>query len=265
MTQIQLLVASVNQNTELLPQKMNIETDAIIINQSGHYDYKEFEYSKENSADKFMVRAFDCDEKGVGLSRNMALLRADHEYVQFCDEDIVLDDGYSRLVEQEMAYNPEADIIMFNVQAAPGRETYHNNEFGRVTWLNYGRYPAYAIVARRESLHKSGVTFSLLFGGGAKYSNGEDSLFLHDCLEKKLRIYKSPISIGHEVSLRPSTWFEGYTDKFFYDRGVLYKYLYGRLAAVMGFRFLFKNRKTMCKDIPFDRAFSLLRKGIKER
>ena len=31
---------------------------------------------------------------------------------------------------------------------------------------------------RRERLQAANITFSLLFGGGAKYSNGEDSLFL---------------------------------------------------------------------------------------
>ncbi len=259
MSRIQLLVAAVNQDVSLLPSKMNIETDAIIVNQCGKYGFNEL------TRGSFTIKAFDCDEKGVGLSRNTALLRADHELLQFCDEDIVLDKGYSKLVEQEFDAHPEADMIMFNVKAAPGRETYHNTEYGRVTSLNYGRYPAYAIAARTKVLHNSGVTFSLLFGGGAKYSNGEDSLFLHDCLKKKIRIYKSPISIGHEVSERPSTWFDGFNEKFFYDRGVLYRYLYGGLAHLMGFRFLYKNRKTMCRDIPLKRALAILSRGIKNR
>ena len=259
MSRIELLVAAVGQDGLTLPSKMNIETDAIIVNQCGRYDYS------EHTHNGCKIKVFDCNEKGVGLSRNTALLRTDHELMQFCDEDIVLNDGYSGKVEAEFDAHPEADIIMFNVKAAPGRETYNNTEFGRVTRLNYGRYPAYAIIGRTKILHEKGVTFSLLFGGGAKYSNGEDSLFLHDCLNKKIKIYKSPISIGHEVSERPSTWFEGFNEKFFYDRGVLYRYLYGPLAGLMGFRFLYKNRKTMCREIPLKKAYALLKQGIKDR
>ena len=259
MSRIEILVAAVGKDGFKLPSKMNIETDAIIVNQCGKYGFDEFDYKGSR------IKVFDCDEKGVGLSRNTALLRTDHEFMQFCDEDIVLEEGYSKKVEAEFDAHPEADIIMFNVQAAAGRETYHNTEFGRVTQLNYGRYPAYAIIGRTEAIHESGATFSLLFGGGAKYSNGEDSLFLHDCLKKRLRIYKSPVAIGHEISERPSTWFKGYNDKFFYDRGVLYRYLYGAFAGLMGFRFLYKNRNTMCREIPFKRAYELLRSGIKNR
>ena len=39
------------------------------------------------------------------------------------------------------------------------------------------------------------ITFSLLFGGGAKYSNGEDSLFLKDCLKYGLVVYAVPVCV----------------------------------------------------------------------
>ncbi len=258
MTRIQLLVAAVKQDTKKLPLKMNIQSDAIIINQRMAYGYEE----RECEGLKF--RIFNCDEKGVGLSRNLALLRADHELLQFCDEDIVLDKGYTQLVENEFDKHPEADMLLFNVKAANGRETYHNVDYKKITPLNYGRYPAYAIAARREVLQKSGVTFSLLFGGGAKYSNGEDSLFLKECLDKKIRIYRTDVSIGHEESDRPSTWFSGYNEKFFIDRGYLYHFLYGKLAVPMCLRFLIAHKGTMCKEISLGKAFDLMKRGVRE-
>ena len=107
----------------------------------------------------------------------------------------------------------------------------------------------------------SGIRYSLLFGGGAPYMNGEDSLFLHDCLEKKLKVYRSPVYIGDEKR-GDSTWFKGYDDKFFFDRGVLYHFLYKAMAPVFGFRFLFKNRKTMCRDMGLMKSYKLLLEGV---
>lgn len=92
--------------------------------------------------------------------------------------------------------------------------------------------------------------------------NGEDSLFLHDCLEKGLKIYRTSVQIGHEKA-GESTWFKGYTDKFFYDRGVLYHFLYGKMAKVWGLRFLIKNRNTMCAEKGLVSCFKLLSDGIK--
>lgn len=115
---------------------------------------------------------------------------------------------------------------------------------------------------RREKLHASHITFSLLFGGGAKYSNGEDSLFLKDCLKYGLVVYAVPIEIGEECE-RESTWFQGYNDKFFIDRGVLYHFLYGGLAYLMSVRFLLVHGKVMCTKIPMKNALALMKKGIK--
>ena len=158
--------------------------------------------------------------------------------------------------------HPRADLLLFNVAQSPGRETYHISDFGRVRWYNYGRYPSYAIAARTQRLQEAGVRFSLLFGGGAPYMNGEDSLFLHDCLAKRMRIYHVPELIGREAE-RESTWFKGYTEKFFFDRGVLYHYLYGPMAYPFGLRFLIKGSNAMCREVPFSRCVALLREGIR--
>jgi len=256
---LQILVSSVNKDVHKLTDKMNIETDAVIVNQligvEGTSKDEVFETGGKT------VRAFDRCEKGVGISRNTALSKADSELIHFGDEDIIYDSGYSDKIIKEFDDHPEADMLLFNVKAQEGRETYWNDDFARVTWKNYGRYPAYAIAARREKLIQCGVKYSLLFGGGAPYMNGEDSLFLHDCLKAGLKIYRTTVALGHEESGK-STWFEGYTDKFFYDRGVLYAFLYEKLAYILGFRFLFKYRKEMCAEKGLLKCFRLLSEGI---
>ena len=255
---IQVLISAVKQNVNDLAVKMNLGTDAIIINQDDYFSYEEFLFRGAK------VKAYTFAERGVGLSRNNALLRADSDIILFSDEDIVLDDNYGDTIRSEFINNPKADLILFNVTVDERRATYHNNTFKRVRWYNYGRYPTYSIAARRKPLHAANVFFSLLFGGGAKYGSGEDSLFLHDCLQKNLKIYGSPKKIGSEI-YRESTWFTGYNTKFFYDRGVLYHYLYGLMAKPMALRFLWVKRKIMGNGVSLMQAYRLMKSGICQR
>lgn len=254
---IQVLVSAVDQNAAELTAKMNIHTDAVIVNQCDHYGYEEFQVQGGK------VQCFSMKERGVGLSRNTAFLHADAEICVFSDEDIVLSKDYEKQIAKAYEQLTDADMILVNVKVAPSRRTYWNGDIHRINYRNYGRYPAYSITARPDALRKANVYYSVLYGGGARYSNGEDSLFLRDCLKAGLRIYSHTICIGEETE-RQSTWFSGYHEKFFRDRGVLYHDLYGAVAVPLALRFLWVHRNEMCREIPLKRAFALMREGIRE-
>lgn len=254
---LELLVSAVNADPSGLIQKMNIHSDAVLINQCDHVGYEEL------PVDGWKVRVWSLQEKGVGLSRNNALLRAEGDICLFSDEDIVYDDDYRQKVLAEFASHPEADMLLFNVDVCEARRTYHTERYGRVRQYNCGRYPAYSFALKTELMHKKNLTYSLLFGGGAKYSNGEDSLFVRDCIRSGLKVYRTPVTIGHEEE-RESTWFSGYHEKFFFDRGVLYEFLYGAMAKPIALQFLIRHRKTMCGEIPVGRAYVLMCEGLKE-
>ena len=255
--EIQVLVSAVEQNMAALVEKMNISTPAVVVNQCDSYGYEEMEH---NGAE---IRCFSMPERGVGLSRNTALLHADAEICLFSDEDITLTGDYAEEMEKAYREIPDADMILFNVKVSPKRRTYWNTDIHRVNYRNYGRYPAYSISGKLDSLRRANVGYSLLFGGGAKYSNGEDSLFLRDCLRAGLHIYTHTICIGEEKE-RESTWFHGYTQKFFHDRGVLYHFLYGKLAKPLAWRFLWVHRQEMCREISVGEAYRLMKDGIRE-
>ena len=254
---IQVLVSAVEQNMAALAEKMNISTPAVVVNQCDSYGYEEMEHNGAK------IQCFSMPERGVGLSRNTALLHADAEVCLFSDEDITLTGDYAKEMEKAYREIPDADMILFNVKVSPKRKTYWNTDIHRVNYRNYGRYPAYSISGKLDSLRRANVGYSLLFGGGAKYSNGEDSLFLRDCLRAGLHIYTHTICIGEEKE-RESTWFRGYTQKFFHDRGVLYHFLYGKLAKPLAWRFLWVHRQEMCREISVGEAYRLMKDGIRE-
>ena len=224
----ELLVSCVRKDPRELADKMNIASDAVIVSQKEDADSeKEFVRGTDH------IRVITQTGKGVGLSRNTCLAASMADVILFSDEDIVYEKEYAYTVMREFDAHPEADILLFNVKVCDERRTYWNEDFHRVKWYNCGRYPAYSIAARASALKMSGVKFSLLFGGGAKYSNGEDSL-------------------------------NGYTDKFFYDRGVLYNVLYGNMAKLFGIRWLLKMKPVFSDEYPYNTAKTMLFKGIKD-
>jgi hypothetical protein len=159
-------------------------------------------------------------------------------------------------------------MLLFNIDVIEERRTYHIDKEHRVTWKNCGRYPTYSFAVRREKLHNAGIRFNLNYGGGAKYSCGEDSLFIMDCVKNGFKIYALPVTIGREEP-RPSTWFNGYNEKFFFDRGALYRPLYGILAKPLSVRWLvahqdifFADEEQEIKD--WKQADRLMKKGMKE-
>ncbi|WWR15504.1 glycosyltransferase family A protein [Lachnospiraceae bacterium JLR.KK008] len=254
---LQQLISAVDQIPAQLVDKMNVNCDAVLINQCDHFGYEEIRRGG------YLIRAYSLKEKGVGLSRNNALMRADGDLCLFSDEDIIYEDGYEKKIIGEFERHPEADMLLFNVEVCEARRTYHNDAYERVRLYNCGRYPAYSFAMRTETVHRKNICYSLLFGGGARYSNGEDSLFIRDCIRSGMRVYKTPVTIGREQE-RESTWFSGYHEKFFFDRGVLYEHLYGRLAKPVAMRFLLAHRAVMCREIPVKKAYELMCQGLKE-
>lgn len=254
---LEILVAAVDKDLEKLINSMNLRCDAVIINQSNVDDYKEIEYEYG------VVKYASMNERGVGRSRNAALSKATGDILLFSDEDIIYDDDAVTKVLNAFESHPEADMLLFNMEVCENRATYHTEKLTRIKWYNSGRYPTYSFAIKRDKLIESGVEFSLLFGGGAKYGCGEDSIFLKNLVDKGTKIYAVPISIGKEQE-RESTWFKGYNEKFFYDKGVLFHFLYGRMAWLMGIRFVLLKKSFMCKEVSAREAWKLIRQGIKQ-
>lgn len=254
---MQLLISSLNADPSSLLETMKVDSDWVLVNQCSSTSEEELTVNGHAGT------CFNRLERGVGLSRNLCIDKAESDIILFSDEDIRYDAGYDKVVEEEYAAHPEADLILFNVRVCPERRTYWNQGFEKVGRFGCGRFPAYSISCRREKLVEANCRFSPLFGGGAKYSNGEDSLFLTDAIKAGLKVYKTDKVIGEEEP-RESTWFNGYTEKFFFDRGVLFAHLYGGLLKyAFALRFLTKS-EMYTGEIKRGKALKLILAGIKE-
>lgn len=213
---IQVLVAAMHQTDRSLPEKMNIKTDAIIGNQCDRNEVEEFEWNGHK------IKYLSFAERGVGLNRNNALMRADADICLFADDDMVYEDDYVETVLKAFEENPKADVIVFNlIEPVPTR--FIIQKPSKVGYLNYLRYGTARVAFRLKSVRDSGIYFNQCFGGGTEHSHGEDNIFLTDCLKKKLKIYAVPKYIAKLTEERESSWDCGYNDKYIKDQGALYR------------------------------------------
>lgn len=213
---VQVLVAAMHQKDHSLLEKMNIQSDVIVGNQCDYNSIEKFDYKGHSAL------FLNFNERGVGLNRNNALMRADGKYCLFADDDMVYVDGYESIIEEAFERHPDADVITFNLfEEIPIRYVIKKTE--KVGFLNYLRYGTARIAIRLESIRDCGIFFNLCYGGGTKHCHGEDNLFLTDCLKKGLRIYAEPIFIAKLTEERDSTWNKGYNNKYLFDQGCLYR------------------------------------------
>ena len=211
----QLIVSTMHQQDDSLIKKMNIHSDAIIVNQADRVAYH------ETPVQDYTVKWFHFNERGIGLSRNSGMMRADADIIQFADDDMVFSETYRQDVLAEYEKHPEADVILFSNRCLnKDRMPYQVNKFGRVRRFEAVKFGGARITARREKLLHNNVTFSLLFGGGARYAAGEDVTFVQDCIKAGLKVYKSPVIVS-TMAQDDSTWFTGFHKKYFVDKGAL--------------------------------------------
>lgn len=231
---VETLVVTTGQNDALLPQRMNIQTDALIGNQCSKDSLSEFDYCGHK------IRYINTSTRGVGINRNEVLMRAVGDICILADDDMVFYNGYEKSVCSWFQMLPKADMLVLNLDG--GKPRFRNTRITRISVLNYGKYGAARMVFRLEAVRFSGVMFHTMFGGGSRYSCGEDTMFLRDCLRKGLRIYAIPASIA-QIDDSDSSWFQGYSDKYFQDKGVLYYALDGKWSRVHILLHCLRHRK----------------------
>lgn len=238
---VEVLLATMNQEDMLFLKKMNIQSDIIIGNQCNRNEVTILH-------EKFHIQMYSFKEKGVGLNRNNILMRAKADYCLIADDDMTYVDGYVDLVERAFKMHSDADVIIFNVYGEQQRKCTNTKSY-RVNTLNFMRFGAVRIAVKRKSIHLNGIFFNLTFGGGTEHSNGEDTLFLWECLRHKLKIYAVPEYIATLNENSVSTWFRGYNDKYLKDKGILYKVMFRKMSRIICLIDAIKYRKRYDRKI----------------
>lgn len=232
-------------------KKMNIKTDCVVINQCDEDSYKKNKNFK----------IYSYTERGISISRNRCLEKATGDIVILCDDDVIYKDDYEKIILEEFKNNKEADVIFFNLETI-NREAKLNKKNKRLHIYNSLKYGSSNIAFRREKVIENNIKFNTLFGSNKYFKNGEDTLFIVDCLRKGLKLYSSTKLIG-TVNHAESTWFKGYNEKYFFDKGALFCAISKPLRKLLYLQYLLRYKNTY-KELGFIRAYKCMEKGSKE-
>lgn len=258
---IEVLVSTMNRKKEDirdLLDNMNISTNAVIINQANYEE--EYCFERKNHTIKVISKI----ERGLSKSRNLALKNAKEEICIIADDDVVYKDNYEEIILKEYLLYPDADIIAFQVPTTNlerAQKQVKGNK--KVGYINSGKIASFQITFKKESIQDRGLKFDERFGAGAKYSCGEENIWLFDGLKQGLKIIQSSKEIGI-VTHEESTWFNGFDDKFFLDKGAIFTRMTYRYSVLWIIQYGFRKYNLYKKNMGIKRSLERMLRGRKE-
>lgn len=252
---IEVLLSTMKRDDISFLNKMNIQSDVLVINQHDKFEYQEFEHKG------FRVRFITVNQRGLSKSRNLALSYAEGDVCLLADDDIVYEDGYPEMVKQAFENCPKAGIVVFNTKILNSDEDKYRKEIKKVRKSPQNSfYGSVRIAFRRQSVIKNGIYFNSFLGAGTQYGGGEDSLFIKDCRKKRIKIYENPNYIS-SVDYASSTWFGGFDEKYYFNIGVFIAIAFRRFRWLYTLYYLMLSRKR--SKLPISTVRKKIKEGIK--
>ena len=234
---LQVLLSAMHLDDENYIDTLNIESDAVVINQCDRDKNTVCEHICP-SGKQSKVTYIETTERGLSKSRNMAIRNADADICILCDNDVEYVEGYENMILEAFDRNPGADVIVFFIKRKE-RQAPNYDKSKKMGYLSVLKIFSPEIAFRREAILD--IPFDEEFGAGAKYKMGEENLFLYECLKKKKTIMYEPVKIA-ELRDEESTWFAGYDREFFLNRGANYTAMSHLFAHVLIWQFALRKR-----------------------
>lgn len=254
------MVTTMHQKDLQIYDQMNIQTDAIIANQADCFFYQEVK-NGDNT-----VRLLTTPTRGVSRNRNIALAVSTADYVLFADDDLIFRDGYEEMIFREFRCHPEAEAIKFNLHNLSEKRKISMGrieKFEKATRRNMSASGVCGVVVKREALVRKSLYFHEFFGPGTDNYCGEDTIFLQSMLNRKVKLYRSPLDIAG-IDQTESTWFEGYNEKYFTVTGRVLGTIYPFLSYLTAVRSAFRfTKREKCK-MKFWQILKCYYRGIME-
>ena len=256
-SRVTVLLSAMDLSDISILNKLNISGSSVIIDQC---DEESDEWVTERNCLFVKTR-----ERGLSKSRNMAMRRAvtlGADICIFCDNDVVYRDDYEKVIKDAFDRNPDADIIVFFIERPERHKPVFESE-RPLDHLHAMKIFSPEIAFRLRSVRRIGLKMDELFGAGAKYGMGEENIFLFDALARGLKIIYVPERVAGTVE-NESTWFKGYTEEFFRNRGAGYYRMSHFYFLPLCLQFAVRKRGLYRDSISFSKAVSAMMKGRRE-
>lgn len=252
---LQILMSCMYQEDNELVVKSQITGDVIVINQCDREAYAEYTTARG------IAQMFFTTQRGLTKSRNMALSKSSADICLLCDDDEIFVPEYEKRILKAYENLPEADVIIFKMK---NRQPSFEDQVLRLRFPKTMKVSSWQISFKKESLQRAGIKFDELMGAGTGNGAEEELKFLTDCERAGLKIFYVP-SVIASVAQTESTWFEGFDEQFFINRGATTRYIMGApLAVIYAVYYIVKKRKMYESDISPVDALKAILKGMIE-
>lgn len=233
---LEVLVSTMNRTDLSLINVMNIKSDVLVINQSQKYN-NNFELS-----DKFNFRMMTFNEKGLSRSRNRAIENAKGDICLIADDDVRYHENYVDTIIRAHQRHSDYDIIVFAVPTTnTSRAKSYYKKIKKMGYVRSLKIASFEISFKRQRVVDKNIEFNEKFGAGSGYhSMGEENIFIYECLKKGLKILYLPIEIG-TVTHEESSWFFGYSEKYFNDLGACYAAMSPKFSKILVLQFAIRK------------------------
>jgi len=252
---LEVLMSCMHQTDDAIVKNTKITGDVVVINQCDWNDYKE--YPTENG----LVRFYATKDRGLTKSRNMAIEKSKADICLLCDDDEIMEPDYESVILKAYEELPQADVIIFNMK---NRSATLGDKTRVLRFPLTAKVSSWQITFKKHSLMKTGIHFDELLGAGTGNGAEEELKFLTDCEKAGLKIYYVPQAIA-SVGQEQSTWFQGFTESFFEDRGSTTRYILGApIASLYAIYYVLRKRSMYQTNISSWKALKAIFRGIKE-
>ena len=255
MMRLEVLMSCMHQQDDELVRSSRLTGDVVVINQCGQEGY--IEYQTPHGT----VRMFSTRQRGLTKSRNMAVEKATADICLLCDDDEEFVPGYEAKILDAYESLPQADVVIFKMTNRPAS---FPDRVMRLRFPRTMKVSSWQISFRRERLLASEVRFDELLGAGTGNGAEEELKFLTDCEKAGLKIYYVPTEIA-SVAQEESTWFSGFTEAFFENRGATTRYILGAgVASLYALYYTVRKRRMYQASISPGKALRATLRGIRE-
>lgn len=254
---LQVLIATMYQKDYSLLKKMNIHSDAIVINQCDKI------YDDEIQHNGMKVKWFNDSERGLSKSRNMALKYATGDICVLADDDLVYVENYKDLIIEQFKLHPDADIITFQVEGIEKKFKNYHKKTRELNHLTSMKVSSVEIAFRLKKINELDIKYDEKFGAGSKYKMGEENIFLTHCIKKGLKILYVPVKIA-DLHIGESSWFNGYNKDYFISKGAQFTAMSESLSLLYILQFALRKHALYKKEISLPNALSNMLQGRSE-
>lgn len=252
---LEVLMSCMHQNDVALIDKSCITGDVVVINQCAFDGY--MEYHTQNG----LARMYSTRLRGLTKSRNMAIHKSVADICLLCDDDEVFIPEYESKIIAAYEQLPKADVIIFKIK---NRTPSFKDKVMQLKFPMTAKVSSWQISFRRQSLIEANVRFDEFLGAGTGNGAEEELKFLLDCQKAGLKIFYFPTEIA-SVGQTESTWFMGFTEQYFINRGATTRYILGVILSLLyAVYYVIEKRQLYQSQISPFNALKATLHGIKE-